>query len=129
MKVSWAKSSSSSTSRTIRASNRIMRRWYLSTSRSKALLSPFCARATKSVSTSLLFIVYPSVIAHYLGRPCPRTQQSHQGAPLLCGMVMPPTHHPARSEEHTSELQSRGHLVCRLLLEKKKKRNMPGKHR
>src|SRR5207253_9386172 len=26
---------------------------------------------------------------------------------------------PVRSEEHTSELQSRGHLVCRLLLEKK----------
>src|SRR5690625_5541254 len=26
-----------------------------------------------------------------------------------------------RSEEHTSELQSRGHLVCRLLLEKKRK--------
>src|SRR2546422_1678040 len=37
-------------------------------------------------------------------------------------------HHPAvtlhrlRSEEHTSELQSRLHLVCRLLLEKKKKK-------
>src|SRR5439155_26234457 len=30
-----------------------------------------------------------------------------------------------RSEEHTSELQSRGHLVCRLLLEKKKG---PGRH-
>src|SRR5690625_6854647 len=29
----------------------------------------------------------------------------------------------SRSEEHTSELQSRGHLVCRLLLEKKKYRN------
>src|SRR3989442_6185457 len=28
-----------------------------------------------------------------------------------------------RSEEHTSELQSRPHLVCRLLLEKKKKSN------
>src|SRR2546422_5576073 len=28
-----------------------------------------------------------------------------------------------RSEEHTSELQSRLHLVCRLLLEKKKERN------
>src|SRR5690625_712096 len=27
--------------------------------------------------------------------------------------------HRQRSEEHTSELQSRGHLVCRLLLEKK----------
>src|SRR5690606_41896038 len=29
---------------------------------------------------------------------------------------------PARSEEHTSELQSRENLVCRLLLEKKKKK-------
>src|SRR5439155_7115062 len=31
----------------------------------------------------------------------------------------------SRSEEHTSELQSRGHLVCRLLLEKKKKTRRP----
>src|SRR2546422_8388357 len=31
--------------------------------------------------------------------------------------------HSRRSEEHTSELQSRLHLVCRLLLEKKKKTN------
>src|SRR5205809_4376626 len=31
-----------------------------------------------------------------------------------------PLHRPDRSEEHTSELQSRLHLVCRLLLEKKK---------
>src|SRR5215212_10901361 len=30
-----------------------------------------------------------------------------------------------RSEEHTSELQSLRHLVCRLLLEKKKKKNHP----
>src|SRR2546422_6371320 len=30
-----------------------------------------------------------------------------------------------RSEEHTSELQSRLHLVCRLLLEKKKKKRQP----
>src|SRR5438552_8471142 len=30
-----------------------------------------------------------------------------------------------RSEEHTSELQSPDHLVCRLLLEKKKKRTLP----
>src|SRR3712207_7878884 len=33
-----------------------------------------------------------------------------------------------RSEEHTSELQSRQYLVCRLLLEKKKKRNIHTKH-
>src|SRR5690625_6009310 len=39
-------------------------------------------------------------------------QLSHQtDVPIIVG---------GRSEEHTSELQSRGHLVCRLLLEKKK---------
>src|SRR5258708_17767451 len=35
--------------------------------------------------------------------------------------------HPDRSEEHTSELQSPDHLVCRLLLEKKKK-NIKTRH-
>src|SRR5437870_11272221 len=35
--------------------------------------------------------------------------------------ALPRAHAVVRSEEHTSELQSRGHLVCRLLLEKKKK--------
>src|SRR3989449_7223847 len=34
-----------------------------------------------------------------------------------------------RSEEHTSELQSRLHLVCRLLLEKKKKKQRHHQHR
>src|SRR3712207_7564767 len=33
--------------------------------------------------------------------------------------------HDRRSEEHTSELQSRQYLVCRLLLEKKKKNSAP----
>src|SRR2546430_10221611 len=33
-----------------------------------------------------------------------------------------PEHGRSRSEEHTSELQSQSNLVCRLLLEKKKKR-------
>src|SRR2546429_5724185 len=45
------------------------------------------------------------------------------------GLVMPPKLAPyqvviVRSEEHTSELQSRLHLVCRLLLEKKKKKKV-----
>src|SRR5256884_4394823 len=41
----------------------------------------------------------------------------------LSGMVTEADwHHWKRSEEHTSELQSRLHLVCRLLLEKKKKK-------
>src|SRR5690625_6765104 len=41
-----------------------------------------------------------------------RAKDSDIQALLLLGL---------RSEEHTSELQSRGHLVCRLLLEKKKR--------
>src|SRR3712207_7324727 len=36
-----------------------------------------------------------------------------------------PDHRRARSEEHTSELQSRQYLVCRLLLEKKKYTHTP----
>src|SRR5437870_13827140 len=40
-----------------------------------------------------------------------RVHDAHQVPRLQCC---------GRSEEHTSELQSRGHLVCRLLLEKKK---------
>src|SRR2546426_6937105 len=35
-----------------------------------------------------------------------------------------PLHRPLRSEEHTSELQSPCNLVCRLLLEKKKKKSL-----
>src|SRR5256714_5890410 len=37
------------------------------------------------------------------------------------GLVAPPKEFSDRSEEHTSELQSLAYLVCRLLLEKKKK--------
>src|SRR5258708_28943381 len=36
---------------------------------------------------------------------------------------------PSRSEEHTSELQSPDHLVCRLLLEKKKKHIVTKNHK
>src|SRR2546427_6086065 len=39
------------------------------------------------------------------------------------GPVHPATGRAGRSEEHTSELQSQSNLVCRLLLEKKKKHN------
>src|SRR5215203_6557911 len=39
-----------------------------------------------------------------------------------CPVQVPTGHGWVRSEEHTSELQSRQYLVCRLLLEKKKKK-------
>src|SRR2546422_5395460 len=42
---------------------------------------------------------------------------------VLVSREQVPRHHHERSEEHTSELQSRLHLVCRLLLEKKKNIN------
>src|SRR3712207_7123022 len=45
----------------------------------------------------------------------------HDG--LWCAFENWPMGEAARSEEHTSELQSRQYLVCRLLLEKKKKTN------
>src|SRR2546422_5983198 len=44
-----------------------------------------------------------------------------RAGPLSAARARPPC--TDRSEEHTSELQSRLHLVCRLLLEKKKKYN------
>src|SRR2546422_2170861 len=78
----------------------------------------------------------------------PLTCEAHDGAVLRCGNPvlvpldpLPLRHHVdrsalllqlrtgsvhgrgGRSEEHTSELQSRLHLVCRLLLEKKKKKH------
>src|SRR5690625_3489760 len=46
---------------------------------------------------------------------CPMSSNTNTGV-----STMPATLEAVRSEEHTSELQSRGHLVCRLLLEKKK---------
>src|SRR5207253_11125724 len=47
----------------------------------------------------------------YGGRQSRRIRARFHRQPICRG--------PNRSEEHTSELQSRGHLVCRLLLEKK----------
>src|SRR3712207_7744395 len=40
----------------------------------------------------------------------------------VCPVQLPGRENRMRSEEHTSELQSRQYLVCRLLLEKKKKK-------
>src|SRR2546422_438810 len=50
------------------------------------------------------------------------TPQDASGNPLTGRVITWQSSNGARSEEHTSELQSRLHLVCRLLLEKKKKK-------
>src|SRR5258708_32073586 len=53
--------------------------------------------------------------------PCPEPSSSSCPAWSTAPSATPRTWWRCRSEEHTSELQSPDHLVCRLLLEKKKK--------
>src|SRR5258708_21107740 len=56
--------------------------------------------------------------------PAPRPSRGSGAAGIhgLCVLIAPSRE--ARSEEHTSELQSPDHLVCRLLLAKKKKQHI-----
>src|SRR3989304_7028821 len=90
---------------------------------------PFCSA---SLRISLMFFfflmirrpprstLFPYTTLFRSLRPLPRQDGHAPGA-------QPGAH--LRSEEHTSELQSRLHLVCRLLLEKKKKEDhVSGKH-
>src|SRR2546422_7982618 len=58
------------------------------------------------------------------GSSCVRTRRNGAGAGEAGRWRRAPQpRQDRRSEEHTSELQSRLHIVCRLLLEKKKKKN------
>src|SRR2546430_11525805 len=52
---------------------------------------------------------------------CRRFRAPRCRSPTLMGTTRPASTRSRRSEEHTSELQSQSNLVCRLLLEKKKK--------
>src|SRR5688572_12992609 len=86
------------------------------------ILSPFDgneARAGNGVHAA--FKVNSRAIVDAFHRAALENGGSDEGAPGLR-----PHYHPnyygARSEEHTSELQSQSNLVCRLLLEKKKQR-------
>src|SRR2546429_7274222 len=58
---------------------------------------------------------------HQVGTPVPLGSLLRLGLEGRVIQKHPVPQRQARSEEHTSELQSRLHLVCRLLLEKKKK--------
>src|SRR5437870_8388629 len=66
--------------------------------------------------TSTLF-PYTTLFRSFLRNACNAARKS--GVVRLTAFTSAPSRIPSRSEEHTSELQSRGHLVCRLLLEKK----------
>src|SRR3712207_7905329 len=90
-------------------------------SRSTLFLFFFNDTATTEIYTLSLHDALPISLrrargrgrAAALGRRPARGRPGHDGAPRLRRL--------GRSEEHTSELQSRQYLVCRLLLEKKKK--------
>src|SRR5690625_5538270 len=71
---------------------------------SNILLIPWLGMYGAAVATLLSYTVMALLLGNYSKR-----------------VMYVPYRLPERSEEHTSELQSRGHLVCRLLLEKKEK--------
>src|SRR2546429_6536564 len=69
--------------------------------------------------------LFRSLASRPLDQGVPRRSRPCSGSSLLCDAWRVDRHAATsstkiRSEEHTSELQSRLHLVCRLLLEKKK---------
>src|SRR3712207_7320375 len=76
------------------------------------------------------FSVFPAEVEAFLLTHPDVTDAAVIGVPhakmgeVLQAFVVPRAGAELRSEEHTSELQSRQYLVCRLLLEKKKKFNI-----
>src|SRR2546422_8413767 len=70
---------------------------------------------TLSLHDALPILAFAPIISTLYSSRIPLSASSN----AIFSAVCPPT---VRSEEHTSELQSRLHLVCRLLLEKKKSR-------
>src|SRR3989442_9327754 len=66
-------------------------------------------------SSRLFLCVLPPRVS---GVVSPSVLENHK---VMCRLRIEHRSREGRSEEHTSELQSRPHLVCRLLLEKKKR--------
>src|SRR2546422_2986893 len=78
----------------------------------RSTLFPYTTLFRSSCIAAKRFIVVEPVADQFLDRFLDELRSRRMGDPLVRGTQ--------RSEEHTSELQSRLHLVCRLLLEKKK---------
>src|SRR3712207_5434499 len=84
-------------------------------------MSPSTSPLLTCMSTPLRTETAPK----FLMTPSTRRKSEPFAEPLAEPLAEP----PARSEEHTSELQSRQYLVCRLLLEKKKKNKKCNNHK
>src|SRR2546422_4902580 len=85
-------------------------------------------RSTRQENGRLARTMVNRLWARFLGRgliePLDEMDNPAWHPDLLDWLASDLAEHGHRSEEHTSELQSRLHLVCRLLLEKKKKETM-----
>src|SRR3712207_7824415 len=87
--------------------------------------------ATTEIYTLSLHDALPISAGRRTGRQPGHPRVRHLRRPLVAALVCRPHRRRGRavpdrrSEEHTSELQSRQYLVCRLLLEKKKKNLIP----
>src|SRR2546421_3401544 len=87
----------------------------------RSTLFPYTTLFRSQVETPQALFKRPAnlFVAAFIGSPSMNMVEARveDGAASFAGFRIPL---PARSEEHTSELQSRSDLVCRLLLEKKK---------
>src|SRR5947199_1088935 len=89
-------------------------------------LSFFNDTATTEIYTLSLHDALPIYLHHRGNRGTQRSVRQEPLCSSVSSLVECEVHRGSRSEEHTSELQSLRHLVCRLLLEKKKKRHDKG---
>src|SRR2546426_7000144 len=80
------------------------------------MIGPISSSVRSEPSESTSSSIAGSVLTIGIGRPAPSSERARNRS-VSAG---------ARSEEHTSELQSPCNLVCRLLLEKKKKKEEMG---
>src|SRR2546429_5780123 len=83
-----------------------------------------CARVSSKLHVSFETLLSPPsrcclLRLAFMGR-CPTASPAARAESVFASRSGRSSEHRFRSEEHTSELQSRLHLVCRLLLEKKK---------
>src|SRR3712207_8027137 len=76
------------------------------------------SRSAVPVAAGVRESAHESLDVEHLADPAGRDEVAHHAEVPVPPPVL--VHRQARSEEHTSELQSRQYLVCRLLLEKKK---------